>query len=402
MKDFSAKELKDSIIKFSNWLDNYGDLSYDLNDFNSSKAGNFVRKVYYKNKLIGAPLALAALLQDTFLPSLRKIYAKPHREAIGDAQYALGYLNLYKKTNDSKYLKRAEEFLQVLIETAVPGYSGMCWGYTYGWQTTDGYWPPKTPVLTVTPYCFWAFKKYYEITKKPETLEILKSIADFASKDLKRLDLPNGTHCYSYSTIDNRLVINSNGYLAALLLDAYSLIKDESYKEVADTCIEFILSYQEEDGKWYYEPVGNRDRFVDNFHTCFVLKALYKCYQHTQRQDILTAVEKGYDYYRKHLIAKDNTPIHFAIQKHNKLRKYEMYDFAEGIKVGVLLKNEIDGSFDLAEKLASFLIRKHQLKDGHFVTRVTNLNTRHKMPFHRWPQSQIFNALCEMLLAYED
>ncbi len=402
MKEFTSTELKQSITKFSDWLDNYGELSYDLNDFNSSRVGNMVRKIYYKNKIIGAPLALLTLIQDTFFPSLRKLYAKPHREAIGDAQYALGYLSLYQKTNEQKYLQRAEHFLQVLKDTAVPGYSGMCWGYTYGWQTTDGYWPPKTPVLTVTPYCFWAFKKYYEITKNQDTLDILRSIADFASNDLKKLDLPNGTHCYSYSTIDSRLVINSNGYLAALLLDAYSLFKNEKYKEVADTCIEFILSYQEDDGKWFYEPVGNRDRFVDNFHTCFVLKALYKCYKHTNRKDISEAIHKGYDYYRINLINSDFTPKHFSIQKHNKLRKYEMYDFAEGIKVGVMLKDEIEGSFELAEKLAGFLIRKHQLRDGHFVTRVTSLNTRHKMPFHRWPQSQIFNALSAMLLKYEE
>ncbi len=401
MKELNGIELKESILKFSNWLDKYGELSYDLNDFNSSKAGNFVRKVYYKNKLLGAPFAVLTLVQDTFFPRLRKLYAKPHREAIGDAQYALGYLNLYIKTKDEKYLKRGEHFLEVLKESAIPGYSGMCWGYTYGWQTTDGYWPPQTPVLTVTPYCFWAFKKYYEITKKEETLNILKSIADFASKDLKKLDLPNGTHCYSYSTVDSRYVINSNGYLAALLLDAYSLLKIEEYKQVADTCIEFILSYQEEDGKWYYEPVGDRDRFVDNFHTCFVLKALHKCYKITNRQDILDAVKKGYDYYKKNLINPDNTPKHFAIQKHNKLRKYEMYDFAEGIKVAAMLDEDVEGSLDLGVKLASILIRKFQLKDGHFVTRVTSLNTKHTMPFHRWPQAQIFNALNLLLLKFD-
>jgi hypothetical protein len=87
--------------------------------------------------------------------------------------------------------------------------------------------------------------------------------------------------------------------------------------------------------------------------------------------------------------------------KHNKLRKYEMYDFAEGINLGTLLDKEIDGSFTLAEIMAQLLIGKYQLKDGHFVTRVTNLNTYHKIPFHRWPQAQIFNALTGLLLKYD-
>jgi len=389
-------------MKFNRWLDNYGELSYDLNDFNSSRAGNFVRRVYYKSKILGAPLASLALIQDTFLPSLRKFYAEPHREAIGDAQYAMGFLNLFQVTRDIKYLKRAEHFLNMLKGSAIRGYSGMCWGYTYGWQTTDGFWPPETPVITVTPYCYWAFRKHHELTGKSEDLDILRSIAQFASHDLKRLDLPNGTHCYSYSPLDNRYVINANAYLAALLMDAYALFKNEEYRAIAETCLEFILSYQEPDGKWYYEPVGDRDRFVDNFHTCFVLKALYICYQIKKDAGLLRAIKKGYNYYRQYLINPDGSPRHFSIMKHNKLRKYEMYDFAEGINLGTLLHREIEGSYALAENMAQMLIGQYQLKDGHFVTRVTNLNTCHTMPFHRWPQAQIFNALTGLLLKCEN
>jgi len=88
--------------------------------------------------------------------------------------------------------------------------------------------------------------------------------------------------------------------------------------------------------------------------------------------------------------------------KHNKLRKYEMYDFAEGINLGTLLHREIEGSYALAENMAQMLIGQYQLKDGHFVTRVTNLNTCHTMPFHRWPQAQIFNALTGLLLKCEN
>ena len=189
----------DSISRFIQWLDGYGDLSYDLNDFNSSRTGNFVRKVYYRNKLLGAPLAMLALAQDTLFPSALKLYSKPHREAIGDAQYALGFMKLYQSTKEQGYLDRAGHFLDELDKSAVTGYSGKCWGYTYGWQTTDGYWPPRTPVITVTPYCFWAFKKHYEITGNKQSLDTCRSICEFAINDLVRLDLPDGIQCYSYS-----------------------------------------------------------------------------------------------------------------------------------------------------------------------------------------------------------
>lgn len=400
MKELTKDTLYNSISKFNNWLDHYGEVSPDLHDFNSSKIGNFVRKVYSKNKLLGLPLAALAVMQDALFPSLVKLYNKPHRESIGDAQYASGFLNLYKKTNDKKFLDKAEHYLDVLKQNAVTGYSGMCWGYEYAWQTTADYWPARTPMMTVTPYCFTAFKMHYEITGSKESLEVCKSVATFALKDLNKYKAPNGTWCYSYGTLDNRYIINSNGYVAALFLDAYSLFKDEIYKKEAEDIIEFILSYQEEDGKWYYEPVYKRDRFVDNFHTCFVLKALYNCYKVLKRDDILEAVRKGYKYYRENLINEDYTPKHFAIKKHNKLRKYEMYDFAEGIKLGCLLDETVEESLDLAKKLAGILIGKFQLRDGHFVTRVTSFGTKHKIPYHRWPQAQLFFSLSELLLKY--
>jgi hypothetical protein len=131
-----------------------------------------------------------------------------------------------------------------------------------------------------------------------------------------------------------------------------------------------------------------------------VLKGLFKCYKVLERQDILESVKLGYKYYREKLINKDNMPIHFAIKKHNKLRKYEMYDFAEGIKIGCLLDEDIEGSLDLAKDLAKTMTKRFQLKDGHFITRITSFGVKHKVPYHRWPQSQLFFALTDLLFKY--
>ncbi len=398
MKPLTRDELLASVEKFIDWLDRYGELSYDLNDFNSSSTGNFIRKVYYRNKILGAPLAFLALAQETFFPAALTLYAKPHREAIGDAQYAIGFLQLYEFNGDVRCLHRAEHFLDELKKSAVTGYSGLCWGYTYGWQTTDGYWPPRTPVITVTPYGYWAFRKYYELTGNNDVQDVLRSIVRFPIHDLKRITLPDGTQCYSYSPLDRRFVVNANAYRAAMLLDAFKLFGDENYRQEAEISLRFVLASREKNGSWFYEPVGTRDRFIDNFHTCFVLKSLKQCYDVTGDPTIMDAIRKGYDYYRKSLIRPDGLPKHFALQKHNKLRKYEMYDFAEGITLGCLLDGSVDGGFEQSKTLAGALIRKFQLSDGHFVTRVTTLGTVNKVPYHRWPQAQLFNALTRLLL----
>jgi hypothetical protein len=76
-----------------------------------------------------------------------------------------------------------------------------------------------------------------------------------------------------------------------------------------------------------------------------------------------------------------------------------MYDMAEAISLGVLLRNEIPEAFALAEKLAGRQMRSHQLPAGYFVTRVYLGGIRHTLPFLRWPQSQLFFALTSLLLA---
>ena len=115
-------------------------------------------------------------------------------------------------------------------------------------------------------------------------------------------------------------------------------------------------------------------------------------------EKILKALKNGYNYYRGFLFRRDHTPIHFSKKTNPKFRKIEMYDYAEGISLGTLLGPAIEGAFDFSLQLAQQLIDRFQLKNGRFVTRVTTLGTRNKVPYLRWPQAQLFYALTTQLL----
>jgi hypothetical protein len=371
-------------------------------DYWSSKTGIIAKKIFYKNKYLGIPLAFWGLLLENFFPTIQKFYSQPHREVIGDAHYALAFLNLYELTDKLKYLHKAESFLKIMSEYSSNGYSGLCWGYSFGWQESKNvFWEPGIPLITITPYPFWAYKKHFELTNNQESYNHCLSITDFALHDLNEKIMPNGTVCSSYSPIGQDIVINANTYRAALLADAYKLSKNDEYKVAAIKNIDFVLSYQEPDGKWYYEAKGSNDNFIDHFHTCFILKNLWKCYLVLNDEDILAAIKKGYDYYKNNLFYSNGRPKHFSISKYPKLRKYEMYDYAEGISLGVLLKNNIPGALDTAIILAEDLINNFQLRDGHFITRVTSFGTKHKIPYHRWPQAQLFYALTLLYKEFE-
>lgn len=393
----NIKSIEESLNRFTGWLSGYGDLSHDRMDFLGSRFGMFTKRLFYKNRVIGAPFALFALIQEAFLPSLMKIYARPSREAIADAHYAMGFMNLYEITGNREYLTRAESYLNALLESSIPGYSGHCWGYRFHWVSSDRQWPAGTPFITVTPYPFRAFAQHFRITGKSSSREVALSAASFAMKDVRHLVTPEGIGCTSYSVNDNRYIVNANTYRAATLLEAWEMTKDPLLKDEAEMNLKFVLHYQNPDGSWFYEAIGERDRFIDNFHTALVLRDLAKCYRITNNSAIRDAAVRGYAYYRERLFRKDNTPLHLSEIKNNKFRKYEMYDYAEGISLGTGLEEFIPGALDFSSLLANDLITRFQLNDGHFVTRVNSLGFSNRIPYHRWPQSQLFHALTKLL-----
>lgn len=70
----------------------------------------------------------------------------------------------------------------------------------------------------------------------------------------------------------------------------------------------------------------------------------------------------------------------------------ELYDFAEAINLALLLEPEIPTE-GLADKLVKQLLADWQTPQGFFITRISTFGLRHKIPYHRWGQAQIFRSL---------
>ena len=403
-----------AIERFRHWLLEFGYLSYDQFDFWGSRPGIFAKKLFYKNKILAAPLVILLQVLESFLPRSRALFAPKRRFAIGDAHFAMGYMNLYEYTNESGYLDAARELLAEMRSSATRTASGLGWGYPYTWVTSGGIYAPGTPFITVTPYAAEASLRMHEITGEQHDLDMVAASARFAAFDLKETVVSPEETAAGYGTGDNRLVINANAYRAALLLKAFQLFGITEYKEKALKNLRYVLNWQQPDGSW---PYAEDEPFIDNFHTCFVLKNLYKAYSvlkddrpgstgstgstgdgKTLAEEIMKAVKKGYEYYRREMFRPDGTPVHFTKQTSPKFRKIEMYDYAEGISLGTLINQDIPCALEFSAELARHLIESFQLRDGHFVTRVTTFNTRNTVPYLRWPQAQLFYALTSLLL----
>ena len=173
------------------------------------------------------------------------------------------------------------------------------------------------------------------------------------------------------------------------------------YRDIAERSIEFILRHQTPEGAWPYAVESAHDSFVDNIHTCFVLKNLFKSNRTLQSTEIRDSIDRGYKYYRDHCFSGTGLPFPFAKLNRPNFVKVETYDVAEGISLGVLLNNTNPDALGLAYNLARFAIEQLQLPDGHFITRISKVGLSNKVPYIRWPQAQMFNALTSLLLQAE-
>jgi hypothetical protein len=362
--------------------------------------GEWVKSLYYKKPVIGTIAVAPMIFSEAVLPSARKLFWHPQRFPIADAHYAMGFSFLSGMSKKKKYYQKAIHFLEVLEKTRCGGYEKYCWGYPFNWVTRNGTIAAGTPLITTTPYAFEAFHQVYQIDKNPRWLDILLSIAEHAITDIKDFETSPGVTTCSYTPFDKGGVINANAYRAFLLTSASVLFSDDKYLKLAEGNINFVLIHQQKDGSWLYAADSMRD-FIDHFHTCFVLKALAKIEKLTGHAGCARAIEKGVAYYVKNLFDERGLPKPFSRPPRRTVYRKELYDYAECINLGVLLKGRYKALDDRVNNTLNDLLSRWQKPDGSFRSRELYLGWDN-VPMHRWAQSQIFRSLCLVLFDHSN
>lgn len=393
----SAEKLLSSSRSFVSWLDHHGIASYDPYDLWGTRYGLWSRKKYYARRLVGTPLVAPFVAVDLLYPAARKLFVNKQRFATADAQLLLAFLNLHRATGEQQYLDRAITLGDEILDYAIPGYHGPCWGYPFDWQNGPGDpWTRNTPYITCTPYCYEAYNALFAATGQERYRKLAAGIAEFVCRDLRETPTSPRAAAGSYSPKDNSQVVNASAYRAFVLIDAGARFGRADYTAAGERNLAFVIESQRADGAWLY-AVDGTSSFIDNFHTCFNLKNLVKLNRLVRRGEVSQCINRGFDYYHDHLFHADGDPRSFAIEPRLQLAHLEMYNFAEGITLGSLLANENGRAKALAHHLAGRVADDFQLPDGHFVTRVFRGGVRHTFPFVRWPQAQLFLAITNLL-----
>ncbi len=391
MSEQLPEQITSALYEFTDWLAAYGETSYDHQSYFVGPVGGRAKALYYKTPLLGIMAVAPMIFSEAFLPSARKLFWKRQRLPIADAHYAMGFAFLAKITGKSEYYDRAVHFLDILEETRCLGYQHYCWGYPFDWVTRGGILKMDTPLITTTPYAFEAFAQVYEIDKKDRWLEVMRSIADHVFYDYKDFEVSTDASTCSYTPFDEGGVINASAYRAFTLTSASQYFPEEKYWEKAEKNLNFVLQAQQENGSWLYALDNVRD-FVDHFHTCFVLKALAKIEKLKKHKGCTEAIEKGVKYYLENLFDDEDFPKPFSKPPRLTVYKNELYDYAECINLGVLLKGRFENLDDTVIHVINDVLNRWKKTDGSFRSRKLLLGWDN-VPMHRWAQSQMFRSL---------
>jgi hypothetical protein len=308
----------------------------------------------------------------------------------------MGFATLWHCTGDEVNRWRALHFIHVLEETRCRGWRHHGWGYPFDWVTRTGVMAAQTPLITTTPYAYEAFEAMHAIDYQLRWLDVMRSAAEHVFTDIPDHVLSAESASAGYNPLDTEGgVVNASAYRAFMLTSAAMRFSREDYLEVARRNMRYVLDAQREDGSWPYATEGVRG-FVDHFHTCFVLKALAKIERLTPDADCTRAIEAGVGYYVRHLFNDKGLPRPFSQAPRITVYRQELYDYAECINLGTLLRGRFPALDERLERAVSDLLQHWQKPDGSFRSRRLLIGWD-SVPMHRWAQAQIFRSLSVLL-----
>jgi hypothetical protein len=123
-----------------------------------------------------------------------------------------------------------------------------------------------------------------------------------------------------------------------------------------------------------------------------VMKALAKIHALTGEPRVLTALQRGVDYYLNNLFCEDGLPRPFSKAPRLTVYKCELYDCAECINLCLMLRKHFPQLEKTLETVIAGILNNWVKSDGSFRSRKLILGWDN-VPMHRWAQSQMFRSL---------
>jgi hypothetical protein len=128
------------------------------------------------------------------------------------------------------------------------------------------------------------------------------------------------------------------------------------------------------------------------------MKGLAKIWRLTGHEACRRALERGYGYYTANLFDGMGLPKPFSKAPRMTVYRRELYDCAECLNLGVLMRGLFPGMEPAVERVTQDILDHWTKPDGSFRSRKLYFGYDN-VPMHRWGQSEMFRSLCLILAA---
>jgi len=354
----------------------------------------------YLRPLTSNNLLLERILQQLIWKSpinLRPLLGvKPLDSCIGRGYFARGHLKMFQLTGDNRYKHNAIICLDWLMKNKSPYSTEYCWGKMFDFSSRGGRQKKYEPITVWTSLIAQAFLDAYEILGEAKYLNVAESVCNWIM-EVPRTPGKSG-FCINYTASGKEpCTIHNQSMLAAgLLARAWKHIGKSCYIRTAKEAVEFTCAYQKPDGSWLYGE-ENKYHWIDSFHTAYILDGL-KCYIENTGdgwgKDIL---RKGFDFYKANFFEKDGRPKYY----HNRTYPVDSQCASQAIDTLAYFADYDPSSLNLALRVSWWTIKNMQDDSGHFYFRRYPLILA-KVPMIHWAQATTFKALSFLLFLLEN
>jgi hypothetical protein len=280
----------------------------------------------------------------------------------GLALFTQALLDRYRSTGNEEHLKEAEHLLELLLRLHSPGdWSGICWGYHYPWRDPGFFAPTNTPNAVVTCFVCEAFLDAYRITGKSRYLETISNAIGFFLNDLTLLKDEPEELCLGYMPLPmNMRVMDVSILIGAVISQWGTLASDDRHEATAKRLINYVVMQQTDEGAWFYtDPPGDSHIRHDNYHTGFILDALWRYMHATDDFRWQDNYDRGLRFYAERLFNADGSPRWMSDQDY----PHDIHGSAQGILTFSRHPKEYPL---LADKIAKWALDNMYHPDGRF------------------------------------
>lgn len=312
---------------------------------------------------------------------------KPLDSFIGRGYMAWGYLTILKMTADENYRQKAVSCLEWLMENKAPGFTHYSWGKMFDFASRGGRQGKFEPITVWTSLIGHVFLDAYEVIGDKRYLEVAESICSWIL-ERPRNQTESG-FCLNYTPFgDGDCTIHNQSMLAAgMLARTAKFNRSEDQIQVAREAMKYTCTRQLPDGSWWYGEDA-KYHWIDNFHTGYNLDAL-KCYiESTDDKTYENNLRRGFDFFKNNFFESTGRPKYY----HDRTYPIDSQCCSQAIETLANFSDYDASSLDLAVLVAKWTIENMQDRMGYFYFMRYPLMTL-KVPMIHWAQATTYKAL---------